>query len=420
MNYQKLIIVVFFILLSLNSFSQIADSISADNGYQMARNMAFNGKKEEAKVLCKKLILKSPNYTDISILLGRLYVWTDEYDSARAVFNSILLKKPNEDSFIAYSDLERWDDKPLKSLDIVNKGLVLYPNSEDLLLRKAKAKNDIGETKIAYQILDSILINNPKNNEARALAERLKSNSFKNKISLSYSLDYFDKQYSAPSNKWHLASLSYSRSLKYLGSTIARLNYGERFGSEGYQFEVDMYPSISKKMYAYLNAGVSSYSIFPKTRYGISLYRSFPHAFEGEIGLRYLKFNTSTLIYTASIGKYVSNFWFSLRGFFVKSDFSETTYSQSYSLISRYYLSNADNYIALTLGYGISPDDRTQQSLLENPQLSSRKIFSNYQNKFKKSYIFNIGAGLINQNYFQGQLANGNDFNFTIGIEKKF
>lgn len=116
--------------------------------------------------------------------------------------------------------------------------------------------------------MSEVLKNNPSLTEARSLASRIKENSAKNKVSLSYDYIYFDKQFNDP---WHLVSVDYGRQTKY-GSIIGRVNYANRFNTNGYQFELDMYPRISNTFYAYVSGGVSNtVGVFPKYRGGFAL-----------------------------------------------------------------------------------------------------------------------------------------------------
>lgn len=60
-------------------------------------------------------------------------------------------------------------------------------------------------------------------------------------------------------------------------------------------------------------------------------------------------------LYTGSVGKYVGNYWFSLRPF-VRSRDAGT--SASASLTARRYFADADHYLGARVGYGNSPSDQ--------------------------------------------------------------
>ena len=390
-------------------------SLSSDELFTNARNAAFEDKNyEKAKQLAFEALDKSPGYADIDIFLGRIYSWNHQYDSARIHFSKVLNAKPNEDASVAYADLEYWNDHYQNSLEICNIALTVYPNSEALLLRKAKNLKALKSYKEAAVITQQILNINKKNTAALALAISIKDEVSINKISISYENSSFDKQFD---KAWNLGSISYGRQTK-LGSITARVNYANRFATNGFQGEVDAYPHISKTFYGYVNFGYSGdVGVFPAYRAGFSLYANLPNSFEGEVGLRYLYFTSATKIYTASLGKYWKSFLFTARTYITPST---TDVSQSYSLTSRYYLKGADDYIGLSLGTGISPDDNNQNIQYSNKQnkLSSRKISADFNHTFLKWNIISVSAGLINQEYQPS--VKGNQYNISVGLSHRF
>ena len=384
------------IFLSVSFKIQAQNALSSYELFADARKSAFENKNyQKAKELAFEALKKSPGYADVDIFLGRIYSWDHQYDSARMHFTKVLNANPNEDASVAYADLEYWNDNYRNSLDICNNALLNFPHSEELLLRKAKNLKALKNFSEAAEITTQVLKINSNNQQARALAVSIKEQLLRNKISISYENSSFDKQFD---KAWNLASIAYSRQTK-LGSVIARINYANRFSSNGLQAEVDAYPHISNTFYGYLNFGYSGdVGVFPGYRAGMSLYANLPKSFEGELGIRYLYFTSGTKIYTASLGKYWSNFLFTARTYLTPSS---TDISQSYNLSARYYLKSADDYIGLSVGTGFSPDDNTQNIQFSNKEnkLSSKKISADFNHTFLKWNIISISAGIINQEY---------------------
>lgn len=411
--YKFTIIALAFSAISLGSKAQ--KSPSSDELFTNAKQAAFEDKNyEKAKQLAFEALKKSPDYADIDIFLGRVYSWNHQYDSARIHFSKVINQKPNEDASVAYADLEYWNDHYQNSLKICDSALTVFPNSEALLLRKAKSFKALHRYKEATEVATQILEINKNNSAALVLATSIKDEVSVNKISIRYENSSFDKQYD---KAWDLGSISYGRQTK-LGSMIARINYANRFGTNGLQGEVDAYPHLSKTFYGYVNFGYSGdVGIFPNYRAGLSLYANLPNSFEGEVGLRYLYFNNGTTIYTASIGKYWKSFLFTARTYITPSI---TDVSQSYSLTGRYYIEGADGYIGLSLGTGISPDDNNQNIQYSNKQnkFSSRKISADFNHTFLKWNIISVSAGLINQEYQPS--IKGNQFNISVELSRRF
>ncbi len=396
------------------SFSQ--DTTSSDGLFQAARKAAFDNKDYLlAKHYCYKALSISPDYSDIRIFLGRVYTWTDNYDSAKICFETVLMKKVDyEDASIAYTDLEYWNNKYEHALLVCNSGLEFHPQSTELLIRKAKVLIAQRKFSEADETINKILSIDKSNTVARALADRIKDVSAKNKLGINYEYTYFDKQFADP---WHLISVDYSRSTK-IGSFAARINYANRFKSDGVQYEVDAYPHISKTFYSYVSAGYSDDDgIFPKYRAGFSLYANLPKSFEAEAGFRYLHFTDDTWIYTLYLGKYYKNWLFSARTYLTPGS---NDISQSYNLGARYYYKgSAEDYVWLTLGTGISPDDRSiAQQLNSNYKLLSQKASLAWKFSIKKYNSFSLSAGWINQEYLKD--TKGNQLEAGIGYTRRF
>lgn len=392
------------------------DTLTSDELFTQARAAAFKKKDyPEAIALSRLALTKSPDYPDIHVFLGRIYTWTHHLDSAREQFNYVLQRRPdNIDAISAFADLEYWNNNDTAALQYCEAGLKYHPDSPELLLKKARILNDMRHFRDAYAVADTLLRIDPKNETARALASSIKSNNSQNKVGISYDYVYFDPNYSS-SAAWHLVSIDYSRQTK-LGSVIGRINYANRFRTNGIQAEIDAYPHISNTFYSYLNIGYSGdLPVFPTYRAGFSLYANLPKSFEAEAGFRYLHFSNDTWIYTASAGKYYKSWWFNLRTYLTPGN---TGLSNSYTLSTRYYVGGADDYLAATIGTGISPDDRATSIQLSDKKLLAKKASLEYRRTVHKLNIFYLSGTYINEEIKDGM--HGNQVDIGIGYQRKF
>lgn len=416
---MKIAITEKFLLLLLIPLLLIADvsaqKLSSDEYFQMARTAAFDKKDYKTAIqLSKQALEQSPAYTDIQIFLGRVYYWNEQPDSSLAILKMALESKPAyEEAAIAISDIEYFNNHYANALNYTEGGLVYHPASKELMLRKAKYLAAMTRYKEAWIITDSLLKKDPQNIVLRSLAARIQDYRSKNKMGISYDYTGFDKQFSNP---WQVVSVDYSRQTK-AGSFIARINYANRHTQNGVQFEVDAYPRISKTFYAYTNVGYSpDMPVFPKFRAGFSLYANLPESFEADAGFRYLNFDNSTWIYTVALGKYYKNFWFNARTYLTPS---VSRISQSYTITTRYYMKGADNYFSFFIGQGISPDDRTQVSQLNNIyKLQSKKIGAGYRFAAGQLNLFSIEAAFEQVEYLPK--TTGNQVNISAGYQRRF
>ncbi|WP_207632464.1 YaiO family outer membrane beta-barrel protein [Foetidibacter luteolus] len=406
---------LFFILPAFITAQAQTDTNTADGLFQAARKAAFDEKNYIlAKQYCHKALAISPGYADIRVFLGRLYTWDKQLDSARQNFDYIInSQKDYADVYAAYTDLEYWNNNNTAALAKVNDGLQQYPNSTELLLKKAKVLDAMRNYKEAGATVDKVLAADKQNTEALAIANRIRDNRSLNRIGINYDYVYFTNF--EDRDPWHLASIDYSRQTA-LGSVTARINYANRFRENGVQYEVDAYPRISKMFYSYVSGGYSdNVGVFPKWRAGFSLYANLPKSFEAEAGLRYLYFSSSTTIYTVYIGKYYKNYLFGFRTYLTPGN---SNISQSYNITGRYYYGGADDYIGLTAGTGISPDDR-----LLNQQLNSKYQLKTYRASLElrhaiKLNILTFNFSINNQEYRKDYI--GNQIQAGIGYMRRF
>ena len=400
------------IFLPLKIYSQ--QNLTADELFVKARTTAFDNKDYPTSIaLAKQALEKAPDYTDISVFLGRLYTWNKDPESARNVFKELGKKDvQDEDYFIAYASLEYWNDQYAQSIEILDKGLGYHPQSEALWLLKAKvyyADKQYAESEKAIQ---TILTINPKNTEANSLAVRINELTSKNAVSVTYNYSHFDKQFD---NDWHIIGVSYKR-ITPIGSVILRGNYANKFAQSGTQIELEAYPRLSRMFYLYVGGGYSNdVGLFPKYRTGVSVNANLPHSFEAEIGYRQLYFSSNIWMYTASVGKYYKNFWFNLRTYITPDN---KNISHSYTGTVRYYTKSAQDYFAFQVGTGISPEEN-RNNLLENEtyKLKTFKIGAEY-NFSIKSNLFSVGTMYYNQEYLPD--TKGSQFDVTLGYTRKF
>lgn len=400
------------VLLPLTIYGQ--QNVSADELFVKARTAAFENKDYPTSIsLARQALETAPDYTDISVFLGRVYTWNKDPESARTVFEELGKKDvKDEDYFVAYASLEYWNDQNAKAISITDKGLGYHPQSEALWLLKAKASYANKEYAESEKAVKAVLTINSKNTEANSMAVRINEFTSKNAVSLTYNYSHFDRQFD---DDWHVVGLSYRRATS-IGSVILRGNYANKFAQNGTQIELEAYPRLSKMFYLYVGTAYSNdVGLFAKYRTGVSLNASLPHSFEAEIGYRQLYFSNSIWMYTASVGKYYKNFWFNLRTYITPDN---RNISHSYTGTVRYYTRSAQDYVAFQIGTGISPEEN-RNNLLENEtfKLKTFKIGAEY-NFTLKTNAFSLGTMYYNQEYRPDE--KGNQFDITLGYTRRF
>ena len=312
-----------------------------DMSLQTAQNLAFSGKRTIAQDTLNRILTKYPDYNDVRNLLASTYSWDGEYDKARGHFNKITSRdKTNKETWVAAIKNEIYAKEYYIALGLANKALSYNEADGQLLkLRDEILKNIPGSAESQLEI--------PAANLKTFFEE---DKVFKNRLAISNAYEIFDIAY----DPMIYSSLEYKRETK-LGSIIPRVNFSNRFETNGIQYELDTYPKFSKNFYAYTNYAFSNSSIYPNHRAGLEFYANLPKSLEVSAGLRYLDFkDTKANIITGSVGLYRGNYYFSLRPYLTSGD--DNPLGVSGTILGRKYLKDGDNYLGLLAGYGFTPD----------------------------------------------------------------
>lgn len=378
---------VLLFIVVISSFGQ------TDSLMSVAKDLIKQDKYVDAEKIYVDLLAKDSTNSDVRFALGLMYSWSKQYDKARTVLTKVLTARPtSKEVYIAALNNELWAEKYELALALADTANKVLPDDADIILRKAKALNYLQRSDDAKTVLNSCLEKAKTNKELEDLLESIKSSKKLNSVGVSYTLDYFDN-----SNPWHWAYIQYKHKTS-LGAVIGRVNYASRFGLQGYQMEVDAYPTLSKMSYAYLNIGYSPTTLFPVFRLGMDYNRKLPGAFEASLGFRYLNFGTSNVtIFTGHVGKYLGNYWFSFRPYVTPGN---NDVSVSGFFVARRYFSSAENYVGLQLGYGTSPDDRSRLLTGENNlRLAGYNTKLSYNHIFLKCLVLNVSGAYAYEEY---------------------
>ncbi len=303
--------------------------------YYRIRELAFSGDYSGAAAAARILVNTFPDYGDARILLGRILAWQKDYKQAAAVMDTLLMKEPdNQDALSARRDITLW------------------------------AKE-----------------NTPVATDIRA----------------GYYFDTFSKPYS---RFWQVFKAGAGHKFRF-GQASASLNIGNITidgsspqNATELQGEVEAYPRLSNKNYAYLNYAYSPGSFFPRHRAAAELWQVLPAGWEISTGLNYYHFDRDIYIALASVEKYLGKFWLSVKTFVYFKDEGPTT---SFYFNARGYF-NDRNYLQITLGTGTAPDEPFDiQSDLERLSAHSIRLTGNFS--LTSRLLLRIGAGYSREEY---------------------
>jgi len=373
------------LFLASGAFSAWAEApLSSDEMFLRARELSFDGNRQEGRDLCLRILDQSPGYTDVRIFLGRLHAWDKEYDTAREILGEVLEKEPeNTEARSAFMDVEYWSRNYESSLRLAEEGLDHDSRNGDFLYGRARALEKLERYAEAASAAEGVLVVEPGHERAAGLLYR-NWDKLPNKLSADYEVENFDSDFVS----WQTFILQYRRSYGF-GTLLWRTNLVSRFGDAGAQFEMDAYPGIGSKGYLYLNLGVSSSNIFPDVRFGAEYYRSLRRSWETSIGFRHLDFDsTNVTIYTGTIAKYFRNYWISLRPNYVRKTDGDSFSNQ---IELRMYTGGRYEYLGFTLSGGTS----TEQDVITNldSRMDSFRAKVDYQTRVGERLILKSTLG---------------------------
>lgn len=308
-----------------------------DAAFRNARELAFQGDHPAARDSLQQILLQYPEYTEVHAFLANTYRWEGDHERARRHYNRITSRQRGHEAI--------WVAAIQNEIQAGNRSIALGLAN--------KALHYLGESTAVQQLRADLIsgtVQGPFPGETEEGRE------FSNMLSAANRVEAFDQYY----DPMMYTSLEYQRNTKY-GKVVPRIRYNNRFGINGLQYELDLYPRISERFYGYLNYGYSDSELFPGHKGAVELYANFPKALEASLGGRYLAFPESgATLLTGSFGMYRGNYYMSFRPYFVM--LGNRKPGGSGTIRVRKYLSDALNYLGLYVSYGYSPELRQLQS----------------------------------------------------------
>ena len=320
--------------------------------FEDAHSLVYEGSHSKAKKAIETLLEEQVDHLEARKLLARTLSWQGNYERARKEFNQVLsIDKGDKQIWIAAIKNELYANENYIALGLAYKAENYFSNDSEVsrLLKMAYSRVE-NHVYPKYQKEKS-----PEKKaevQQQAAQSKMKENKPLNRLSVDNMVTVFDQRF----DPMFFSGISYKRQTKF-GSIIPRINYSSRLGTNGVQYDIDLYPKFLKRFYAYLNYGYSNSTIYPRQKVGGDIYVNLPKAIELSFGGRYIQTNTREIRgITNSLGHYRGNYYFSLRSFITPESNGLTRISGN--LLVRKYLKDAENYFGISAGMGVEPESR--------------------------------------------------------------
>ena len=340
------------ILVCIPAFTQQISDPEAE--YMRIRSIAFEGEYSAAAAAARKLVNAYPSYGDARILLGRILAWQKNFDEAAAVIDTLLSTDPgNADALAARRDISLWSKE-----------------------------------------------NSPVSTDIRA----------------GYSFDSFSEPYN---RFWQVFKAGAGHRFNW-GPATAGINIGnitiDDTQATEFQLEAEAWPKLSDRNYAYISYAFSPGQYFPGHRAAVEVWQILQKGWALSAGMNYYRFDRNIFIAGLSAEKYISRYWFSLKGYLYFKD--EGTRPALYFNGRRYF--NDTDYLQLTLGTGTAPDEPIDvQTDIE--RFSANSIRLAYYGFVTNKLAIRIGAGYSREEFNEGYWRNRFEghINFIYAIKMK-
>ena len=388
------------------------DSFDPDELLAEARTLIMDGKYAEGREIAFRALSKYPDYADILILVGRSYAWEGKNDSASVYLERAIVADPDYvDGYSAYLDNLSWAEQYEEADEVLSKAKQNFgePLPNELRYKESRLLYFKEDYNAAYRIAEELFENKYRKDDLLDYMQTLQRYRRNNAVGVTYDSDTFEGAISP----WNTFSFYARTRTKFTGTLIGRVTQSSRYDDNGTLFELDAYPSLGQKAYAYVNVGGSSASFFPEFRFGTSVYYNLPKAWEIEGGFRYLQFSETTTIYTASVGKYLGNWWFNLRGNLIPG--TGNSLGTSANLQARYYFKTGEDFFSVQLSSGVSPDEETRDP---TQLLNSYRARLGYQQLLTDRFMIYAYSGYSHDELGPNRFRN--NLNFSLGVEYRF
>jgi YaiO family outer membrane protein len=344
-------------------------------------------------MLTNRALELAPEYHDIRILQVRNNWALDNLNEADDDLNVLLKEAPQyvDTKPLALQRINRFTDKE-EALVYISRLEKFYPDESSLKIQKAQLLIKLKRRQEAREIALKSIEDTGISGADRYVLQTILNRTVSNEIAINYQLINFSKDYGR--DPWHTVSAEFQHNIDRT-AVIGRINYTDRAYDQGTLYELEAYPVINDRTYAFINAGFSNGDLFPDFRGSASLFYNFAQIFEAEIGGRLLNFNNSSF-FTGIVGitAYSGSFYLNAKTFLGPERVNQLV--QNYQFNIRYYFGNADNYFFGRLGSGISPDERAIFTLVQNnPGLEAYYFNVGINKSLGIHHIIQIGGGYL-------------------------
>jgi len=318
----------------------------------LSRAYAFSGQWEKALILLNKMLAFYPDNKEVLLTQARINTWKKNYDQAESKYQQVLTLEPdNIEALKGIAEVAFLTKDLKRAASLYQMILSREANQPDVYYRLgliSESKKDYAQAKEYFRKaleLDPL-------NKNYILALKRTRQVVKGAMAIWY--QFRIENFSDQRNNY----LNHRLTLKFkvpsnLATIFLSCDKIKRFNEWDTQYEIELYPRLWKKAYAFLDLRYSPRAIYyPQTSYAGEIYQSFLSRAEISAGYRRMNFSLKPVsIYLSSVGYYFGNYYSYLRLYYIPDEFEK---SFSWVVNLRRYISD-ESYFFIGYGQGSKP-----------------------------------------------------------------
>jgi YaiO family outer membrane protein len=382
------------------------DSLSYNDLFTLAQQLAHSNFWEEAIEVCSALLINNPDDPDARLGRGLVYAWQGRFEEAVDDLANVTERYPSySDAWMALGNAYFWWDKPDQAVDAYSRAVDLLPDSATPLIVRAKAYQRLRAFPKARADLFRAQVLGGSQEEIGQLLrdiDRIPS-PLKWEPVLLLEIDTFSRKYS----NWSIATIAVKRELTSGSIALGKVQV-DRFDKQDAGFLIDGYFNLWRRAYGNLRIQISpDHRVLPKTDATTEIFQGFGRGWEISGSYRQMSFTEVTArIYGVSLAKFAGQWYLRSQLLAVPKDQGTDSFAKA---MVRRYLWTADSFFEIGAGAG-----REVIPGVEEPM-----YISTYLLVAKGQIFFNRRIGMA----FAGSFQRADEYDrggFSVGIITRF
>jgi YaiO family outer membrane protein len=324
-----------------------------DLNFLLSRGYAYSGKWTEALAVLNTLAKSHPGNTDVLLFRARVESWKKNYVEAEGGYREVLDLHPgNPEALVGLAEIASWQSRYAEAISIYEQAQSGNPHDPDLYFRIGRVYRWSGNYDQARQNFRAALKLAPQNADYK---QALKTAVPRLQDKFEFRYEHQVENFSDGRESYIDQRLALRLRLKPFGPLVLKANQAARFDKRDQQFEVEFYPRLWAKSYAYIDAAVSPQAFYyPRSSFLAEVYQGLLSSAEISLGYRRMNFSSAPVsIYLGSVGYYAGRFYPYIRWYYTPEEKGDAF---SWIVNLRRYFSEV-SYLYIGYGRGSRPFD---------------------------------------------------------------